>query len=244
MVCVNLIEHNHLSTGSPMRVIDDLLSLFYPRLCAGCGTSLVIGENVLCLNCLADLPRTGFHHIKENPVYQIFTGRASIELATSFCRFDKGGRLQHLLHALKYQGNREVGQKMGVLLGVELSHELDYQLIDAIIPVPLHPKKEKKRGFNQSTEICTGLAKSMNKPLILGNLIRDLHTESQTFKGRFERWENVCGIFSVRNPSVLMGKHLLLVDDVITTGATLEACCLPLLQIEGTKVSLASIAYA
>lgn len=244
MVCVNLIAHELPSTYQPMSLFDDLLSLFYPRLCAGCGTSLVLGESVLCLNCLADLPRTGFHHLKENPVYQIFTGRASIELATSFCRFDKGGRLQHLLHALKYQGNREVGQKMGLLLGLELSHELDYQQIDAIIPVPLHPKKEKKRGFNQSVEICTGLSKAMNKPLILGNLVRDLHTESQTFKGRFERWENVCGIFSVRNPSQFRGKHLLLIDDVITTGATLEACCLPLLEIEGVKVSLASIAFA
>ncbi len=239
-----MIAHELPLTYQPMSLFDDLLALFYPRLCAGCGTSLVIGENVLCLNCLADLPRTGFHQFKENPVYQIFTGRTSIELATSFCRFDKGGRLQHLLHALKYQGNREVGQKMGLLLGIELSHELDYQQIDAIIPVPLHPKKEKKRGFNQSVEICTGLSKAMNKPLILGNLVRDLYSESQTFKGRFERWENVCGIFSVRNPSQFKGKHLLLIDDVITTGATLEACCLPLLEIEGVKVSLASIAFA
>lgn len=238
-----MIAHEHLSTDQPMRFLDDLLSLFYPRLCAGCGTSLVLGESVLCLNCLADLPRTGFHHLKENPVYQIFIGRVSIQLATSFCRFDKGGRLQHLLHALKYQGNREVGQKLGHLMGIELSHELDYQQIDAVIPVPLHPKKERKRGFNQSIEICTGLAKAMNKPLILGNLVRDLHTESQTFKGRFERWENVCGIFSVRDPSLFSGKHLLLVDDVITTGATLEACCLPLLEIKGITVSLASIAY-
>jgi competence protein ComFC len=227
-----------------MNLFDDLLSLFYPRLCAGCGTSLIIGEEILCLNCLADLPRTGFHQFKENPVYQIFIGRVSIELATSYCRFDKGGRLQHLLHALKYQGNREVGQKMGFLMGVELSHELDYSQIDAIIPVPLHPKKERKRGFNQSIEICIGLAKAMNKPLILGNLIRDLHTESQTFKGRFERWENVCGIFSVRNSSLFRGKHLLLIDDVITTGATLEACSVPLLEIEGVKVSVASLAYA
>ena len=227
-----------------MDLFDDLVALFYPRLCAGCNTSLVKGEEVLCLNCLADLPRTNYHLNKENPVFQQFIGRVRIELATSFCRFDKGGRLQHLLHQLKYKGNREVGRKMGMLLGYDLIQNSLYGNIDVIIPVPLHPKKEKKRGFNQSVEICKGLSESMNRPVILGNLIRVVHTASQTRKGRFERWENVSGIFSVKNGALLAGKHLLLVDDVVTTGATLEACCVPLLEISGVKVSIATLATA
>jgi len=227
-----------------MILIDDLISLFYPRLCAGCDTPLVKGEEVLCLNCLADLPRTNYHFIPENPVFLTFAGRVKIEMATSFCRFDKGGRLQHLLHQLKYKGNREVGRKMGMLFGSDLVQINKYQSIDAIIPVPLHPKKEKIRGFNQSVEICKGLSESMNRPLIQGNLIRSVHTASQTRKGRFERWENVTGIFSVKDGNSLTGKHLLLVDDVVTTGATLEACCEPLLEIPGVTVSIATLATA
>ncbi len=227
-----------------MKLFDDLISLFYPQLCAGCNTPLVKGEEVLCLNCLADLPRTNYHFNRENPVSQIFVGRVNITQASSFCHFDKGGRLQHLLHQLKYKGNREVGYKMGILFGYELIQNSLYQDINAIIPVPLYPKKERKRGYNQSAEICKGLAESMNLPVISGNLVREVHTASQTHMGRFERWENVNGIFSVKNGVSLTGKHLLLVDDVVTTGATLEACCEPLLKIPGVKVSIATLASA
>lgn len=227
-----------------MTIFDDLISLFYPRLCAGCSTPLVKGEAILCLNCLSDLPRTNYHMYQENPVFQIFIGRVNITLATSYCRFDKGGRLQHILHELKYKGNCEVGYKMGILFGFDLIQNSIYQDIDAIIPVPLHPKKEKKRGYNQSVEICKGLSASMQRPLLPGNLVREVHTASQTRKGRFERWENVSGIFRVKNPASLAGKHLLLVDDVVTTGATIEACCEPLLQIPGVRVSIATLACA
>ena len=171
-------------------------------------------------------------------------GRANITLATSFCRFDKGGHLQHLLHELKYKGNCDVGRKLGVLFGYDLIQSSLFQDINAIIPVPLHPKKEKKRGYNQSTEICKGLAESMNRPMITGNLIRVVHTATQTRKGRFERWENVSGIFNVKNANELQGKHLLIVDDVVTTGATLEACCEPLLKVPGVRVSIATVACA
>lgn len=227
-----------------MTPFDDLISLFYPRLCAGCNIPLVKGEEVLCLNCLADLPKTNYHLYRDNPVFQMFIGRVNISSATSFCTFDKGGRLQHLLHELKYRGNRAVGLKMGALLGHDLMQNIFYEDIDAVVPVPLHPRKEKKRGFNQCVEICNGLAASMNRPVIIGNLMRDVHTDSQTQKGRFERWENVGGIFSVRNSMLLIDKHILLVDDVVTTGATLEACCEPLLKIPGVRVSIATLACA
>jgi predicted amidophosphoribosyltransferase len=137
-----------------------------------------------------------------------------------------------------------VGQKLGILLGADLIQNSLYQDIDAIIPVPLHPKKERKRRFNQSAEIGKGLSESMSRPLIEGNLIREINVASQTRKGRFERWENVSGIFRIKNGVGLTGKHLLLVDDVVTTGATLEACCEPLLAIPGVRVSIATLACA
>ena len=227
-----------------MTLFDDLISLFYPRLCAGCNTPLVKGEDIICLNCQADLPRTNYHFYPENPVFQLFIGRANITLASSFCQFDKGGRLQHLLHQLKYNGKSEIGLKMGILFGYELIQNSLYQDIDAIIPVPLHPRKEKKRGYNQSAEIGKGLAQSMNRPVISGNLVREIHTSSQTRKGRFERWENVKELFSLNNPDLVKGKHILLVDDVVTTGATLEACAQVLLKVPGTIVSIATIACA
>ena len=224
--------------------LEDFVALFYPHICSGCGAALMKGEEVICLGCLADLPKTNYHHLLENPVFQIFIGRANINFATSFCRFDKGGRLQHLLHLLKYKGSREVGNKLGLIFGYELTQSQSFKDIDAIIPVPLHPVKEKKRGYNQSTEICIGLAASMGKPMITDGLIREISNSTQTRKGRFERWENVSGIFKVNHPEKLKNKHLLLVDDVITTGATLEACCHPLLEISGVKVSVATIACA
>jgi ComF family protein len=227
-----------------MKLLQDFISLFYPNICTGCNNPLVGGEHQICLNCLADLPVTGFEEKIDNPVAKVFWGRVEITYATAFCRFDKGGKFQHMLHQLKYKGNKEVGIKLGAMYGYRLIQTSFYQEIDAIIPVPLHPKKERARGFNQSIEIGKGMAEAMGKPLITNNLIRDIHTESQTRKGRFERWENVSGIFKVRNENELVGKHLLLIDDVVTTGATLEACSQVLLKIPNVKVSISTLATA
>jgi ComF family protein len=227
-----------------MSVFTDLLNLFFPLLCAGCNIPLVKGEDVLCLGCLADLPKTHFGSFTTNPVADIFIGRSNIVYGSSFCQFDKGGKVQHLLHQLKYRGKKEIGYRLGFLFGSELIQSIEFLEIDAIIPVPLHKKKQRKRGYNQSVEICRGISEAMNKPLITDNLIRKKHTCSQTSKGRFDRWENVSGIFHVKNSASLEGKHLLLVDDVITTGATLESCCEELLKISGVKVSLAALAQA
>ena len=227
-----------------MSVLNDLLSLFFPQLCAGCNTPLVKGENILCLNCLADLPKTNYRDGIENPVAYHFLGRININYATSYYSFDKGGRVQHLLHQLKYKGRKDIGYKLGLLFGFELIQNIQFQEIDVIVPVPLHPRKQRTRGYNQSIEICKGISESMKRPIILDNLIRQVHTDSQTMKGRYERWENVSGIFSVKKSQIFSGKHLLLVDDVITTGATLEACCHPLLEITGVRVSIAALTNA
>jgi ComF family protein len=226
-----------------MSVLNDLLSLFFPQLCAGCGIPLVKGEDILCLQCLADLPKTNYQDGKDNPLALNFLGRINICYATSYFSFDKGGKVQHLLHQLKYKGRKDIGFKLGQIFGFELIRNIQFSEIDAIIPVPLHPRKQWSRGYNQSKEICKGISESMQRPLISGNLIRKVHTSSQTMKGRYERWENVSGIFKVKNSTDLEGKHLLLVDDVVTTGATLEACCEPLLKIPGVRVSIATLAH-
>jgi ComF family protein len=225
-------------------LLDDFIILFYPSLCAGCQASLVRGEEVICICCQADLPKTGFEKIMDNQVSQLFWGRAEIQLATAFCGFDKGGIMQHFMHQLKYKGSKEVGEMLGKLLGNDLKSSRPYLEIDLIIPVPLHPKRERKRGYNQSTEIGRGISAAMNKPLITGNLIRNHYSETQTNKGRFERWENVKELFSVKNPESLEGKHILLIDDVVTTGSTLEACANVLLKVPGVRVSIATLAYA
>ena len=194
--------------------------------------------------CLADLPKTGFAKIKDNPVAQLFWGRADIQLATAFCSYDKGGIMQSFLHRLKYKGCREIGEKLGMLLGTELIQCIPYNEIDLLVPVPLHPKREHQRGYNQSAVIAGGVSAAMNKPLIEGNLLRNCYTQTQTNKGRFERWENVKELFNVRQPEQFEAKHLLLIDDVVTTGSTLESCAQALLKVAGTKVSVATLAYA
>ena len=227
--------HNYLS---------DFVSLFYPHLCAGCDTTLVNGEEIICLNCLADLPKTGFEKVPDNPVAQLFWGRADIQLATAFCSFDKGGIVQQFLHRLKYKGCSEIGEKLGRMFGQDLLQSAAYREIDLLIPVPLHPRRQRKRGYNQSAIIGQGISAILGIPMLHDNLIRNHYSETQTNKGRFERWQNVKELFSVRNPELLEGKHLLLIDDVVTTGSTLEACAQALLQIQGVKVSIATIAYA
>jgi ComF family protein len=223
---------------------ENFLNLFYPRLCNGCGRPLFTGEEIICTRCLFKLPQTNFHLHKDNPVSRIFWGRVPLQSATSFLFFNKGGIVQNLIHRLKYRNSPQVGVYLGRQFGFQLMDSPVFKDVDFIIPVPLHPKKEHIRGYNQSEMIALGLEESMKAVAVTDNLIRRVHTSSQTKKSRYGRWENVKGIFEVKNPEQLEGKHLLLVDDVITTGATLEACCQTLLEIPGVKISVASLAYA
>lgn len=237
----SLIAQNTMSLSV---YLSDFISLFYPRLCAGCQATLVRGEDLICLGCLADLPKTGFEKIDDNPVARLFWGRVEIQLATAFCSFDKGGIMQQFLHKLKYKGCGEIGEKLGRMFGADLIQCASYREIDLIMPVPLHPLKERKRGYNQSAMIGQGISAAMNIPMVRDNLVRNYNSDTQTNKGRFERWENVKTLFSVRKPEQLEGKHLLLIDDVVTTGSTLEACAQVLLEVPGVKVSVATLAYA
>jgi ComF family protein len=225
-------------------VVEDLLELIYPALCVTCGERLISQEKYLCLKCWHDLPVNNFHHDPENIVAQLFWGRVWIENATSFFHYRKGSKYQKLIHFIKYKGLKELGLETGMRFGNLLAESIPYQSIDLIVPVPLHPRKQKKRGYNQSEWIARGLGESMKKPVSPGNLFRQMPSSTQTRKNRFERWQNVEGIFGIHQPEMFSGKHILLVDDVVTTGSTLEACAFQVLKTRNTKISIATLAFA
>jgi len=225
-------------------ILNDFISLIYPKTCMACGKSLYKNENCLCTYCLYHLPKTNFHLEKDNEVERVFWGRVRIESAASFLYFSKGGKVQKIMHKLKYKGRQEIGVFLGEQYGLELLNSDTFKNIDIIIPVPLHKMKLKKRGYNQSEKFAEGLSLSMKKPVSTDNLYRKIFSETQTKKTRYKRWQNVESIFDIKNPELLKSKHILLVDDVITTGATMEACVNVLKKVEDIKISIASIAYA
>ncbi len=221
---------------------ENLFHLFFPNPCLGCGKQLFKGEEVLCMGCESQLHVTPFHEHQQNFVSEKFVGRAKIENATSMLLFAKEGMVQHLIHLLKYQNKKEIGIFLGKKYGKLLAQEQDYSMIDCIVPVPLHAAKKIKRGYNQSELFADGLAETLDITVFADGLKRLNLGESQTRKKKFERWKNVEHDFDCPNELVLENKHVLLVDDVLTTGATLDACCSVLNQIKGTKVSVATIA--
>ncbi|HZL11037.1 MAG TPA: phosphoribosyltransferase family protein [Prolixibacteraceae bacterium] len=221
-----------------------LTELLFPRLCVTCGDKLIEQEQYICLNCLHHIPRTNYHLQPDNPVSQLFYGRVQIEFATSFFYFSKGSKYQTLLHNLKYKDMKELGEEIGKHFGIDLLKSSDFSSVDVICPVPLHPQKEKKRGYNQSWWIASGMARQMQKELSADNLKRVTATETQTRKSRFERWQNVEGIFELTDPEAFAGKHILLIDDVVTTGSTLEACAQTILSRTDARVSIATLATA
>jgi ComF family protein len=225
-------------------ILSSSLHLFYPHVCTGCGSDLLQEDYQLCLQCIINLPHTNFAQHNNNPIEKIFWGRIPITAAHSEFYFAKESLLQHLIHQLKYKNNTAIGFYMGELMGKNLLDSNRFNNIDYLIPLPLYPDKERKRGYNQATVICNGISKTMGIPVITGNVIRQRFTETQTRKHRTERWENVEGSFVIKNPAALKGKNVLLVDDVITTGATLEACGSVLLQTEQLKLYIATLAHA
>ena len=222
----------------------DFYRLFYPKLCGGCDVPLLKGEHHLCLHCRIALPFTNFENIKDNPVERVFYGRVDIENATTLFYFTKGEKVQHILHNIKYNNNKELALYIGRVFGERLINTKYYNNITTIIPTPLHPQKEHLRGYNQSALFAEGMNEILQKKLSLQNLQRTLNTESQTNKNRTERWENVENAFNVVHPQELQQQHILLIDDVLTTGATLEACAQTLKKAANCKVSIATIAYA
>lgn len=227
-----------------MSLIEDALHLFYPHLCNGCGTDLIEKSNLLCHECISDLPKTHFECLRHNPVEKLFFGRILIESAYSEFYFSKGHTLQHLIHELKYKGNKEIGFYLGELMAYSMIHSGRFSSIDLIVPLPMFRDKEIKRGYNQATILAQGMATVLQVAVSNSLISRSRITETQTRKDRTQRWLNVEGSFTIHQQNDLVDKHILLVDDVITTGATLEACGNIVLQVPGTKLSIATLAQA
>lgn len=226
-------------------MFSDFVSLFFPNVCHVCGNALVKGEEVICMQCEFHLPKTGYHLFEDNPVAKNFWGRVNIRSATSLYFFSKGQKLQTLIHLLKYRNCKEIGIRLGKLLGIEIKNVASYSEVDFVLPVPLHKKRIRKRGYNQSELIAEGLGEVLQKPVLKDLLIRRIPNETQTKKSRWQRFENVNEIFGINKSKKHAGhnaKHFLLVDDVVTTGSTLIACAETLEKNFNAQVSIATLA--
>lgn len=221
-----------------------IIELFYPNLCFACQQHHAPEGSPICISCEYKISPTGYHLLADNPVLERFWGRIDLEHASTCFDFNKGGLLQNLIHQLKYDNQPQIGIELGRIYGTMLKKVAPYDTVDYVLPVPLHPKKKHQRGYNQAALIAQGMSETMGVNWTSDYLIRKAYTTTQTKKSRLDRFANVQNAFEVPSKEMLAGKHLLLVDDVITTGATLEACAVQLLQAENVKVSLAAIALA
>lgn len=218
--------------------------LFYPRLCEGCNKALLGAEEVLCIGCCMHIPETGYHIFENNETALRFAGRVPFSHATSFAYFSNDGLLQHLLHGLKYRGKKEIGEFLGQKFAQSLKSSGWASKIDLIVPVPLHKAKKASRGYNQSMLIAEAIGEQLNIAVSDDVLLRTRTTETQTKKSRSERIENMAGAFKIKDNTNLAGKHILICDDVLTTGATIEACAQALLSCGNVKISIATIGIA
>lgn len=223
---------------------DDFISLLFPRLCNACGEPLVRNEQLVCISCMLDVPETGYHLNRDNLLEKSFYGRCYIEKAAAWSYYRQGSKVQRLIHKLKYNGVKPLGKYLGRVYGNILRSSAYCDDIDCILAVPLHSSRMRERGFNQSGLIAEGMSDALDIPLVDKILVRVKGSATQTRKQRYERWENVEGVFGVSDPERIEGKHILLVDDVITTGSTIEACATELLKLPGVKVSVAALATA
>lgn len=226
-----------------MRIVEDILYFLFPACCDVCGRALMEGERFLCSGCYLALPRTNFHREKDNAVEKLFWGRVKIERATSLFYFRKGSDFQPLLHKLKYEGRGEIGVYLGEVFAAEIMGSVIAD-VDLILPVPLHPKKKRKRGYNQSMKIAEGMSAVLDIPVERENLIRSVYTDTQTRRNRFERFLNMKDKFEVKDQEKIRSKRVLLVDDVVTTGSTIEACAGVLLESGVGGVVVGTIAVA
>ena len=223
--------------------IDPVFWLYFPKNCPACGRPLKLFGANICGRCSQNLPETHFFEAPGNPIEKIFYGRLPMNAGAAAWYFHKNSALQALLFQLKYKSNKEVGLFIGKQMGALLAASERFASIDALVPVPLHPQALSKRGFNQAALICEGIGQVWHKPVHTGAIARTKHTSTQTKQTRAERWDNMENAFTIKGPASINGKHLLIIDDVITTGATIEACGKTLLTIKDVRVSVAAAAY-
>lgn len=224
-------------------IVHDFYKLFYPAICGGCDTTLAKGEQQLCFHCRLALPFTQFEKIQNNPVEQLFFGRVPIEFGTALLYFSKAEMVQQIMHNIKYNDKKDLAQLLGKILGERLQNIASLHDVTAIVPVPLHERKLRMRGYNQSECLAEGINEILKVDIVVNGIQRIKHTDSQTNKNMIERWENVKDAFEIKQIEKLKNKHILLVDDVLTTGATLEACALTLIEKANCKVSIATLAF-
>ena len=225
-------------------MFNSIVNLFFPKVCYACSHLLTDNEKHICTNCRHNLPVNNYHFENNNNVEKVFYGRVKLEQATALLKFEKKGIVQHLLHNLKYRGHEAISTILGEWLGNELKSVEAYNNIDIVIPVPLHKNKLRKRGYNQVAKFGIEIAKALNAVYIDNVLIKTTATKTQVFKKRMARWNSSNEIFAINNKDLIAGKHMLLVDDIITTGATIEACVNMLNKAKNVKISVATMAIA
>lgn len=226
-----------------MKIINNLLDFLLPRYCTTCGQRLATGEQWICTHCLSHLHLTHAESIEENPIEKLFWVTVPIERATSFFYYE-GENTRFILYQLKYWNNPEIGTYLAELYSRQILPTGFFDTVDVIIPLPLYRSRQILRGYNQSYYICKGISRATSLPIDTKVVKRCVNTKSQTHLNHFERKDNVKGAFRLVNPDRIAGRHVLLVDDVITTGATTTECAMELAKAPGVKISVFSLAYA
>ena len=224
--------------------LTDFIRLLFPPCCVVCEDALSIGEACLCLKCLLNMPKTNYHLVADNELEKRFWGKFPIERASAYFHYVKGSDFDKILFELKYHGQKEVGEYMGRYMANDLLVSGFFNEIDIIVPVPLHKKREKERGYNQSEWIASGISKITGIPVNTNSIKRVEANSTQTRKSVWDRWENVQNLFAVVSSSELQGKHILLVDDVLTTGATIVSCASKIMEVRGVRISVLTLAAA
>lgn len=225
-------------------MVKNLINLFFPEVCYACNDLLSDNEKLICTKCRHELLVTNFHFENSNAVKKVLYGRVRLENATSLLRFEKKGMVQELLHKLKYKGHEDIGQFLGDWLGSELLDTNYYNDIEMVIPVPLNKRKLKKRGYNQVAKFSSAIANQLKIPVMDTVLQKTSSTPTQVFRKRIARWNDKDEVFKLVEANAIQGKHILLCDDIITTGATIEACANELLKAPNVKISVATMAIA